>query len=425
MPKLTKRIVDSATPRTAPYFRWCSELSGFGIRIFPSGRKVYYADYRSPTGVRRRIALGQHGKLTAEEARRLAAINLGDVLKGSDPADERVTRRKSLTVAQLCDRYFAATDRNLVLGKRGLPKKQSTLATDRGRVQRHIKPLLGRKLVRDLTTVDITRFMRDVTSGKTAATVTTGKLRGKAIVTGGRGTAARTVGLLGGILSYAVSEGVIPSNPARGVQRPADGQRRRRLTPEEYRRLGDVLREGKGEQSHAIHGAWLLAVTGCRLGEITNLKWDEIDFGRRCLRFGDSKEGPSLRPLGSEPIKVLARIGRQPGNPHVLAASSGRGHYTALPRAWRQIVAKSGLVGVTPHSLRHSFASVANDLGFTLPTVAALLGHSTGTVTSNYVHHMDDVLIAAADKVGKEIVRQMSGKPASTTTTTGRRTRGP
>src|SRR5262249_33678917 len=150
-------------------------------------------------------------------------------------------RRAALTVVKLCDRYLEAADKGLIGGKRGLPKKASTIREDRSRVARHIVPLLGRRLVRDLTHADVARFIRDVTVGKTAKVEKTEKRRGKAIVKGGRGIATRTAGLLGGILSFAVSEGVITTNPATGVRKPAYRSRNARLSPEDYRALGAAL----------------------------------------------------------------------------------------------------------------------------------------------------------------------------------------
>ncbi|MGO9682390.1 MAG: phage integrase central domain-containing protein, partial [Beijerinckiaceae bacterium] len=143
----------------------------------------------------------------------------------------------------------------------------STLYIDRGRIERHILPVLGSRPVRDLKTPDITRFMRDIASGKTAADIKTG-FRGRAIVKGGPGTASRTIGLLGGILSFAVSEGIISTNPARGVKRPADKRREIRLSADQYRALGKALAEADsaGENSAAILGGRLLALTGCRRG---------------------------------------------------------------------------------------------------------------------------------------------------------------
>ena len=77
MPRLTKRIVDAAPAKSAAYFLWCSELPGFGVRIFPTGKQVFYADYRNADGARKRMSIGAHGKITTEEARKLAIAILG------------------------------------------------------------------------------------------------------------------------------------------------------------------------------------------------------------------------------------------------------------------------------------------------------------------------------------------------------------
>ena len=174
-------------PGVRPYFIWCGELSGFGLRVFPSGKRTYYANYRNRDGVRRRMALGPHGKLTADEARKLAVVAFAGALKGGGPAAERATRRNTLTVGELCDKYMQAAEGGLIVGKRGRPKKASTLYNDQGRIQRHIKPLLGTKRVHELTQADVNRFMRDVAAGKTAVVEKTAKARGKAVVTGGLG----------------------------------------------------------------------------------------------------------------------------------------------------------------------------------------------------------------------------------------------
>jgi integrase len=411
MPKLTKRIIDSADIKAKPYFIWCSELPGFGVRVFPSAKRIYYADYRNKSGIRKRMSLGHHGKLTTEEARKLAIVTLGGVIKGEDPALDRVTRRKSLTVTNLCASYLAAAERGLVMGKRNLPKKQTTLYIDRGRIEHHIKPLLGEKLVRDLVQSDINRFVRDVTVGKTALVVKTEKKRGKAVVEGGAGTAARTAGLLGGILSFAVSEGIIAFNPARGVKRQADASRTRRLTPDEYGRLGAALRAARdeGEPEQGLNGVWLLALTGCRLGEIQRLKWSEVEVADRCFRLEDGKEGASIRPIGKAAFNIIAKIQRTTSCAYLLPSVRSDGSsYGGMARAMERITTRSGLEGVTAHTFRHSYASVAGDLGFSDSTIAGLLGHAAGTITSRYVHRLDQLLIAAANKVAGEIHRQMA-----------------
>lgn len=249
--------------------------------------------------------------------------------------------------------------------------------------------------------------MRDITTGKTADNVKTG-FRGRAIVQGGPGTASRTVGLLGGILSFAVSEGIIAANPARGVKRQADARREIRLSADDYRTLGTALGSAAaaGESSVAILGMRLLTLTGCRRGEIERLRWDEVDVPGRCLRLSDSKEGKSVRPLGSDAITLLKKTRRH--GPYVLPGTSPEKPFVGLPKAWTRIVHAS-LPGLTPHGLRHAFASVAADLGYTEPTIAAMLGHATHGTTGRYIHHLDAALIAAADMVTARIVAMMSG----------------
>jgi hypothetical protein len=263
MAKLTKRVVDAAETRAKPYFIWCTELPGFGCRVHPSGRRAYYADYRNATGNRKRMSVGVHGRITTEEARRLALQVLGGATKGEDPATERATRRNSLTIAGLAERYMAAAEKGLIFGKRALPKKASTIAQDRARLDRHILPLLGQRLVRDLTRADVARFIAAVTTGKTAVVEKTG-LRGKAVVTGGAGAAARTANFLGALLTFAVDEGVIEHNVAHGVPRQADQKRTRRLTPAEYRALGTAIdqAEQNGDTWQGVLGA---ACSACRV----------------------------------------------------------------------------------------------------------------------------------------------------------------
>ncbi|MGO4667702.1 tyrosine-type recombinase/integrase [Bosea sp. 2RAB26] len=409
MPRLTKRVVDAAPVKGASYFLWCSELSGFGVRLWPTGRAAFYADYRNADGTRRRMMIGEHGKVTCEEARKLALGILGSAVKGADPAEERASNRKALTVRELCEKYLSAAERGLLMGKRGLPKKASTVYVDRGRIARHILPLLGNRRVRDLAQSDINKFIRDVADGKTALVEKTGNKRGKAVVEGGLGTAARTAGLLGGILSFAVSEGVIESNPARGVRRPAGQRRKRRLSGEEYRALGRALAE-----ADAHHEPWqliaitrLLALSGARSGEIINLRWSEFDHAAHCLRLHDSKEGASTRPLGKPARDLLAGLERS--GEHVFPASRrGEGAFGGMAGGWIRLMKRAGLEGVTLHTLRHSFGSVADDLGLSLATTGALLGHSSGSVTARYVHKTDPVLIAAADNAAGHIFEEMN-----------------
>jgi hypothetical protein len=272
MVKITKRVVEAAEVGERDYLIWDDELPGFGLRVFSSGKRSYVIQYRT-RGRSRRYTIGLHGAWAPETARREAKVQLGRVAGGDDPVEDRQLDHKAITVKELCTRYLADLQAGLILGKGGRPKKASTIITDTGRIERHIIPLIGTRRVKDLTKADINKVLKDIMAGKTRVSVKTKKLRGKAIVRGGAGTATRTVGLLGGILTYAVEAGIIESNPAHGIRKPKDNVRKRRLSEAEYRIIGQMLRDGAKQEKYttAVDIIRQLALTGCRRSEMIGL----------------------------------------------------------------------------------------------------------------------------------------------------------
>ena len=409
--KLTKSAIDAAKPQDEDFFLWDNELKGFGLKVAKGGRKSYVCKYRVGNGrsaPTRRMTIGAHGSpWTIEQARSEARRLLGRAANGEDPAKEKQEVKKQITVAQLCDLYL----------ENGIgTKKPSTIATDRGRIKRHIKPLLGKKKVPDVTRADIKRFLQDVANGKTSVDQKTG-LHGRAIVKGGRGTASRTVGLLGGIFSYAFDCGMIEINPVHGVKRFADKKGQRYLSQQELASLGQALADGEvlGLNPLALAILKMLIFTGARKGEIETLRWSAVDFEGGYLRLADSKTGQKIFPLNAGALEILSQIPRLEGSPFVFPAHRSDGHYEGAPKVWRIIRDMAGLNDVRLHDLRHSFASIAVSGGASLPIIGALLGHTDSSTTHRYAHLHDDPLKAASEAVGGKIVAAMRGQREGST----------
>jgi integrase len=210
------------------------------------------------------------------------------------------------------------------------------------------------------------------------------------------------MGLLGAIFAYAVRHRMRTDNPVHGVTRFADGKRKRRLSDDEYKAFGDALRQASIENvwPAAIAVARFLARTGWRSGEALGLRSEEVDLVRRTAMLGDTKTGRSVRPLSHAACDVLRSLscsGRL-----VFPATRGSGDIvmSGFKKFWKRIAKLGGLPpDVTPHVLRHSFASLAADLGYSEPVIAALIGHQGRSTTSRYLHSADAVLLAAADSV--------------------------
>ena len=408
--RLTKRVLDAAAPRPEEYFLWCGDLAGFGARIYPSRKKVFIAQIRVGRG-QRRVTIGAYGVYTVDQARKRAEEIIRAAAEGRDPQREKQEARKAITVAELCEEYLVAARAGLVTTRFRRPKRASTIAIDEGRVARHIVPLIGRLRTRDLKRADVQRMADAIAQGKTAG-VFAGKPRGQALATGGTGTAAHVVELLGGIYSWAEKRDLVPGpNPVLGVETVRGEAEDRTLSEDELRILGKALAEGEAQVPMAVAAVRLIALTGLRREEACALRWGEIDFVGCCLRLDATKTGRSTRPLRKPARELLQSLPRL-SEEWVFPNRGGTGH-AALKDSIAELFDAAGLKDARAHALRRTFASVAADEGYSDATIAELLGHARRGVTQrHYIRRPDAALVAAADRVASRITAALDGRKA-------------
>lgn len=381
MPKLTKRTIDSLQAEARDYFVWDSQIAGFGVRVMPSGAKTYQAQYRSG-GRTRRVSLGRHGKITVDEARRLAKDVMGQVAMGENPAEAIAQERRAPTVSALCDRFF----QDHVLER----CKASTQSEYRRALDLFIKPEIGSFKVVDVARKDIAALhhkRRDIPY-----------------------QANRTLQVLSKMFNMAEVWGLRPdgSNPCRHVPKYPEKKLERFLTQDELQRLGKALGDAErdGSESAFVVSAFrLLILTGCRLREIQTLQWDFItDVG---LELPDTKTGARRIPLPAAARAVLSALPRTRGNPYVIEGKLPNTYITDLQKPWRRIRNRACLDRVRIHDLRHTYASNAVSSGMPIQMVGRLLGHSQIQTTMRYAHLADDPVRKAAEENADRLAQSL------------------
>jgi integrase len=344
---------------------WDQEVKGFVARRQRSDAITFSVVYRTREGVQRWQKLERFPILNPHLARQEAIKVLRAKALGEDPAGARMALRTGMTVAQLCDEYSA----------RDNGKKPTTIRADKSRIKVHIAPKLGKFRVASITNEQIEDFMRSMPIG----------------------SQSRNMGLLGAIFTYGVKRKLRTDNPCRGIKKPAQTKRTRRLSDGEYAQLGAQLNGGIVSDIFL-----LLVVTGWRSSEAKNLRWSELDLERSTAILEDTKSGRSVRPLSGAAIAIIKRQ-KQSGAPYVFDYGHGK-PINSLSHQWLRLGMDKT---ITPHSLRHSFASLGADMGLSDNTISSLLGHARSSVTSRYMHGSDKALIAAADSVATETLRLM------------------
>lgn len=379
MPKITKRLVDAFEAGSKDLFIWDNELAGYGLKVTPSGRKVFVLQYR--IGRRsRRITLGAFGPLTAEQARSEAQSALRQIARGDDPMADRDVKRAEKATGELLDQFL-------------LEHADAKLKSRSSAEYRRLVEALVPPKVRRLPITEVSRsHVAQVHNGMVKTPY----------------QANRLLAVLRKFFNWCERNGFRPdhSNPALHVQPFKEKKRERFLSPAEIGHLGMVLAEIEREaitSPYVIAAIRLLILTGARLNEILTLEWSWIDFEKGCARLPDSKTGAKTIYLSPPAWQILTTLPRLKNNGYVICGGKAGSHLVNLQKPWVVIRNRAGLSEVRIHDLRHSFASIAVASGMSLPMIGKLLGHSQPQTTARYAHLADDPMRLAAEQIGQKI----------------------
>jgi integrase len=302
-----------------PFVLWDSEVRGLCVRRQFSDIITYSVIYRTKEGQQRWFKLGHHGVWTPTQAREKARQVRFAADNGDDPSKERHVLRSGATMAELVDDFI--TDMDARSGLNG--KKHTTIKSDKSRIANHIQPKLGKFRVAAISQDQIEKFTFSLPQGS-----------------------ARTIlALLSSIFTFAIKKKLLKENPCKGIVKPKDNRKIRRLSDAEYQQLGTAL---TGSATVANDIFLFLSVTGWRSSEARFLKHSEIDMERRVVTLTDTKTGRSIRPLSLAAINIINKQSSAT-NEYVFVLNDGKPPTNLFP-PWKKL----GLADdVSPHTLRH------------------------------------------------------------------------
>jgi len=364
---------------------WSDSPAGFGLRIYPSGKKAFVYDYRFE-GRKQLKVLGQYGAITLKEAEKKCRQDVADVLNNKNPLAEKKKAAMGNTVRQLCELYI----------ERHASKKKSGNEDER-RIKAHILPAWGTHKISSITRQDVVSLHAKI--GKNL-------YRGKPTIY----EANRVLSIVSKLFNFAIHIGMIDAghpNPASGIERFKEQTRDRFVESHE---LPELIRAIDNEANqYARYALWLYLLTGSRKEELLNAKWGDIDFNRKEWRLPDTKNGKThYLPLSAAGMAVLEQIPRLEGNPYIIVGKNPGCHLVNIDKAWQRVRKQAGVEDVHIHDLRRTVGSWLAQSGNSLHLIGRVLNHSNTSTTQIYARFGQDHVAEALNRHGEQIMKAVN-----------------
>jgi integrase len=382
--RLTKKKIDQFTYAGGWDVRWDSDVTGFGVRIYPTGKKSFVLSYRSRGGSRRKrlMVIGPFGVLTLQQARELAKTHLAEVIAGNDPLDDKNRTRARRSVGELMHAYIETHAK--------VHKK--TWKEDERRLKCHVPSNW------------ITRFPGEITRTQIQAVHSQIGLTAPY-------EANRVLALFKTLFKFARLEGFVEEtapNPAEGIKPYKEISRDRYATEGEVKAFLAAIDTVSNIYIRALF--WLYLLSGARKSELLARRWEDVDFENRRILAGTTKSGkPQFLPLNAQAIAILQAIPCLDDNPHVFPGRKQGCHLVNIGKAWRKLRVTAGVGDLRLHDLRRTVGSWMSQSGTELNTIKHALRHQDLSTTLIYARLRDDDAAHALEEHGKR-VEQISGR---------------
>ena len=337
---------------------WDEALESFGLRVYPSGRRVYVCAYR--VNQRKRLAwLGRADVLTLDQARKKAMTYLAKAANQEDPQSNLDQHRQLKTIDELCEAYIEGHAK----------KKKKTWKEDQSNLKHHVLSKFRGRLAVSLVTADIEAIHAQLGVAHPYAANDVLKVVRK-------------------MFNWGKVAGLVPKdhpNIVAGIVRFPERPRRRFITTVEMPRFLQALEEEDNE--YARHGIWLLLLMGLRCNELLKAKWEDIDWDMGTLFIGLTKNGePLLTPISEAAMGRLKVIPRISGNPYIICGRLRGQYLRGLGEPFRRTLKRAGLVNLRLHDLRRTVGSWLAQNGQSLHLIGDVLNHRDPKTTAGYAY---------------------------------------